>query len=43
MILLDTNVVSETMKPVPSKTVQQWLDEQSVDTLHLSLRGAGGN
>lgn len=36
MILLDTNVVSETMKPAPSHIVQRWLDEQTAETLYLS-------
>ena len=36
MILLDTNVVSETMKPAPSQMVQRWLDEQAAETLYLS-------
>ena len=28
MILLDTNVLSELMKPAPELTVVQWLDAQ---------------
>jgi len=36
MILLDTNVVSETMKPAPNQIVQRWLDEQAAETLYLS-------
>lgn len=36
MILLDTNVVSETMKPAPNPMVQRWLDEQAAETLYLS-------
>jgi predicted nucleic acid-binding protein len=36
MILLDTNVVSEAMKPVPDDAVQEWLDEQAAETLYLS-------
>lgn len=36
MILLDTNVVSETMKPTPDKAVLAWLDAQSAETLFLS-------
>ncbi len=36
MILLDTNVVSEAMKPAPDDTVRSWLDEQAVETLYLS-------
>jgi hypothetical protein len=36
MILLDTNVVSEAMKPEPDAAVRDWLDEQAAETLHLS-------
>ena len=36
MILLDTNVVSEAMKPDPDPTVRDWLDEQAADTLYIS-------
>ena len=36
MILLDTNVVSEAMKPEPDETVRAWLDEQAAETLYLS-------
>ena len=36
MIVLDTNVVSEAMKPGPHKAVQAWLDEQAAETLYLS-------
>ncbi|MGC2776902.1 MAG: type II toxin-antitoxin system VapC family toxin [Bradyrhizobium sp.] len=36
MILLDTNVVSEAMKPEPSPAVRAWLDEQAAETLYLS-------
>ena len=36
MILLDTNVVSEVMKPQPSPAVLDWLDEQVAETLYLS-------
>lgn len=36
MILLDTNVVSEAMKPGPNAAVQAWLDEQAAETLYLS-------
>lgn len=36
MILLDTNVVSAAMKPEPDPPVRRWLDEQAVETLHLS-------
>ena len=36
MILLDTNVISEAMKPAPDDTVRAWLDEQAAETLYLS-------
>lgn len=36
MILLDTNVISEAMKPEPDPAVQDWLDEQGAETLYLS-------
>ena len=35
MIVLDTNVVSEPLKPRPDANVIAWLDEQAVETLHL--------
>jgi len=36
MIVLDTNVVSEAMKPEPDPAVRNWLDEQAAETLYLS-------
>ena len=36
MILLDTNVVSEAMKPEPDVAVKAWLNNQAADTLYLS-------
>jgi predicted nucleic acid-binding protein len=36
MILLDTNVVSEAMKPEPDPAIRNWLDEQTAETLYLS-------
>ena len=36
MILLDTNVVSEAMKPEPDLAVRDWLDAQAAETLYLS-------
>jgi predicted nucleic acid-binding protein len=36
VILLDTKVVSEAMKPAPDEAVLAWLDEQAAETLHLS-------
>jgi len=36
MILLDTNVVSEAMKPEPQRSVRDWLDAQAAETLFIS-------
>lgn len=36
MIVLDTNVVSEAMKPEPNPTLRDWLDEQVAETLYIS-------
>ena len=36
MIVLDTNVVSEAMKPEPHPTVRAWLNNQATETLYLS-------
>ncbi len=36
MILLDTNVVSEGIKPEPHPSVIAWLDAQAAETLFLS-------
>lgn len=36
MILLDTNVVSEAMKPEPDASVRAWLNAQAAETLYLS-------
>ena len=36
MILLDTNVVSEAIKPGPHALVLAWLDAQVAETLFLS-------
>ena len=36
MIILDTNVVSEPMKPDGHRGVQAWLDEQIAETLYLT-------
>lgn len=36
MIIIDTNVVSEAMKPEPNLSVQAWLNDQIVETLYLS-------
>lgn len=49
MILLETNVVSEAIKPQPHPSVLAWLDAQAAETLFLSsiivaelLFGIGG-
>jgi predicted nucleic acid-binding protein len=36
MILVDTNVVSETMRPAPDPAVICWLDAQLAESLYLS-------
>jgi predicted nucleic acid-binding protein len=36
MIVLDTNVVSESMKPAPAEAVRSWLNDQAAETLYLS-------
>lgn len=36
MILLDTNVISEAIKPEPHPAVREWLDAQAAETLFLS-------
>lgn len=35
MIVLDTNVVSEAMKPEPHTAVRSWLNNQASETLYL--------
>ena len=36
MILLDTNVVSEPLRPAPDARVTEWIDAQALETLFLS-------
>lgn len=36
MIVLDTNVVSEAMKPQPNEAVRAWLNDQVAETLYVS-------
>ncbi len=36
MILLDTNVVSEPLRPAPDSRVIRWIDAQQLETLFLS-------
>ena len=37
MILLDTNVVSEPLRPSPEQRVIDWIDRQPLETLYLSV------
>ncbi len=39
MILLDTNVVSEPLKPQPDAAVLRWLDAQNIEALYLPTIG----
>jgi predicted nucleic acid-binding protein len=39
MIILDTNVVSEPLKPRPDEAVLEWLDRQAPATLFLTTIG----
>ena len=41
MIVLDTNVVSETMRPACNAVVSAWLDRQKPDTLFLTATSLG--
>lgn len=36
MVLLDTNVLSEAMKPEPDASVRAWLDAQAAETIWLT-------
>lgn len=36
MIILDTNVVSEPLRPAPDQTVVDWLNAQEAETLYLT-------
>jgi predicted nucleic acid-binding protein len=36
MILLDTNVISEPLRPTPEASVIEWIDSQPLETLFLS-------
>jgi toxin FitB len=36
VIILDTNVISEPLRPKPSADVVAWLDAQAVETLYLT-------
>ncbi|MDZ4145316.1 MAG: type II toxin-antitoxin system VapC family toxin [Burkholderiales bacterium] len=37
MILLDTNVISETQRQEPNARVLDWMDAQALETLYLSV------
>ena len=36
MIVLDTNVISELMRPVPNRSVVEWADAQQIKTLFIT-------
>lgn len=36
MVILDTNVISEPLKPAGAAAVLEWLDQQEIDTLYLT-------
>jgi toxin FitB len=36
MILVDTNVISEPLRPAPESRVIEWIDAQTLETLYLS-------
>ena len=36
IIILDTNVISESLKPAPSRLVMEWQDKQEVDDLYIT-------
>jgi predicted nucleic acid-binding protein len=36
MVILDTNVISEPLKPAGDPAVLEWLDQQEIDTLYLT-------
>lgn len=36
MIILDTNIISEMMKPLPSTKVKAWMDKQESDDLFIT-------
>jgi predicted nucleic acid-binding protein len=39
--LLDTNVLSETVRPRPDQTVIDWLDSVATESLHVSVLSLG--
>ena len=36
MIILDTNVISELLRPAADPAVLSWLDQQDIETLYLT-------
>ena len=36
MIMLDTNVISESLRPAPESRVLDWINTQTIETLYLS-------
>lgn len=36
MIILDTRLISEAMKPQPHQAVKQWLDDQKAETIYIT-------
>lgn len=36
MILIDTNVISEPLRPAPDPAVVSWIDAQNIETLYLA-------
>lgn len=36
MIIIDTNVISEPMKPVPDRAVLDWINRQALETLYFT-------
>ena len=36
MIMLDTNVISESLRPAPESRVLDWINTQAIETLYLS-------
>ena len=41
MIILDTNVISESLRQKPASSVVEWLDQQSIETLYLTTITVG--
>ncbi len=43
MIILDTNFVSEPLRPAGSQAVRDWLNQQSIETLYLTTISLAGS